>query len=421
MVAAGVYHTVLLRSDGTAVAFGADNILRPGLRGCLTCLIPVLPRGLTYTQVAAGHWHTVLLRSDGTAFACGLDGYSIQCQCRIPSLPAGVIYTNVAAGQDHTVLLKSDGTAVAFGCDNYGQCQIPPLEAGITYTHAAAGLRHTVLLQSDGTAVAVGGWRCRRTAPNALAEFPYCPVNLQHSNCCLADQCKIPPLEPGVTYTQVAAGHYHTVLLKSNGTAIAFGEGRIGCLRIPELEEGVSYTQVAAGLYHTVLLRSDGRAVAIQEVADSQPACAIPTLETDVTYTQVAAGRSHTVLLKSDGSAIAVGFNNHGQCLIPALEAGVTYMPAATLRMRSFQADFQLEDKDVLIRLLEMSGHEYSRLIVSATERLDALQKKCAVALAVPTGAIVLPQGELLCRATLRNPATRLEELLYASKRRRLM
>ena len=85
-------------------------------------------------QVAAGFAHTVLLKSDGTAVACGRNDHG---QCNIPALKEGVSYTNVAvvhtSTAHHTVLLKSDGSAVACGCNLYGQCDIPELPKGIRY------------------------------------------------------------------------------------------------------------------------------------------------------------------------------------------------------------------------------------------------------------------------------------------------
>eukprot|EP00438_Fugacium_kawagutii_P014427 Skav236082 [mRNA] locus=scaffold2211:330477:330887:- [translate_table: standard] len=114
MVSAGSFHTVLLRSDGSAVACGNNYYGQ--------CDIPPLEDCVTYTQFATGREHTVLLRSDGFAVACGKYG-----QCGIPPLDDGVTYTQVSAGWDHTVLLRSDGSAVAFGNNHYGQCDIPPL------------------------------------------------------------------------------------------------------------------------------------------------------------------------------------------------------------------------------------------------------------------------------------------------------
>ena len=73
----------------------------------------------------------------------------------------------------------------------------------------------------------------------------------------------------------------------------------------PALDEGVTYTQVSAGFGHTVLLRSDGRAVACGN--NSLLQCKIPALDKGVTYTQISAGHEHTVLLRSDGRAVACG------------------------------------------------------------------------------------------------------------------
>ena len=54
------------------------------------------------------------------------------------------------------------------------------------------------------------------------------------------EQCDIPPLDEGVTYTQVSAGsQYHTVLLRSDGCAVACGKNLFKECDIPSLDEGV--------------------------------------------------------------------------------------------------------------------------------------------------------------------------------------
>jgi len=67
-----------------------------------------------------------------------------------------------------------------------------------------------VLLRSDGVAVACGSWGGRES--------------------------KIPPLKGHHTYTQVAAGRYHTVLLGSDGKVRAFGDNETGECEIPSLQ-----------------------------------------------------------------------------------------------------------------------------------------------------------------------------------------
>ena len=64
----------------------------------------------------------------------------------------------------------------------------------------------------------------------------------------------------------VSAGAIHTVLLRSDGSAVAFGNNLMRQCDIPPLDEGIAYAQVCAGDSHTVLLRSDGSAVAVERI-----------------------------------------------------------------------------------------------------------------------------------------------------------
>ena len=70
-----------------------------------------------YVGAAAGGYHTVLLRSDGSAVGVGRDDFG-QAAC-----PPGA-FAAAAAGAFHTVLLRADGSAVAFGHNEYGQAQV---------------------------------------------------------------------------------------------------------------------------------------------------------------------------------------------------------------------------------------------------------------------------------------------------------
>jgi alpha-tubulin suppressor-like RCC1 family protein len=69
-------------------------------------------------QVAAGVVHTVGLRSDSTVIAVGYNDYG-QCTVSgwtdIKQVPAGEYYHTIVAGFGHTVGLKTDGTVVAAG------------------------------------------------------------------------------------------------------------------------------------------------------------------------------------------------------------------------------------------------------------------------------------------------------------------
>ena len=417
MPAAGYNHTVLLKSDGNAVAFGDNSYGQ--------CDIPPLEAGMSYIQVAAGgcvfidQWgyrtdggHTVLLKSDGNAVAFGDNSYG---QCDIPPLETGMSYIQVSAGWVHIVLLRSDGSAVAFGHNSCGQCDIPPLEAGMSYIQVSAGGRHTVLLKSDGTAVARGE-QCKHGA------------------------CDIPELEAGLSYTQVSAGSYHTVLLKSDGTAVEWPRPRT----FPKLADGTFYTEVSAGTSHTVLLKSDGSAVAAaaphsyylartnppycDSAGSCEGECHIPRLEFGEFYMQVSAGHGFTVLLKCDGSAVACGDNSRGQCALQILAKPGARRVRRHIRQRMEQQrqffvqnptngvtlrdsvmllDFAQDGEDwFILTCSTLSGREILRWTKHHEQRVRILYEQLAHYLHVPNQNLrLVPDGQFLAGLCRANPS----------------
>jgi alpha-tubulin suppressor-like RCC1 family protein len=264
-VAAGGYHTVAVKGDGTVVAWGRND------DGQAT-----VPAGLTeVTQVAAGGYHTVAVKADGTVVAWGYNGYG---QTNVPQGLTGV--AQVAAGLHHTVALKWDGTVVGWGSNWAGQTNVPPNLTDVE--QVAAGGYHTVAVKFDGTVVAWG----------------------KNGN----GQATVPAGLTGVE--QVAAGGRHTVALKSDGTVVAWGSNYYGQTNVPQGLTGV--TQVAAGGYHTVAVKGDGTVVAWGRNDDGQ--ATVPAGLTDVE--QVAAGELHTVALKWDGTVVAWGANTRNEDLV---------------------------------------------------------------------------------------------------------
>ena len=83
--------------------------------------VPGLRTRCKYTKrtvPAAGVWHTVGLKSDGTVIAAG---NSDRGQCDVSDWTDIVA---VSVGYDHIVGLKADGTIVAAGGSSSGQCSV---------------------------------------------------------------------------------------------------------------------------------------------------------------------------------------------------------------------------------------------------------------------------------------------------------
>ncbi|CAK9040832.1 unnamed protein product [Durusdinium trenchii] len=234
-LSAGRYHSVLLHRTG-AVAVG--------LNGAGESTLPPLPEGVRYVASACGVQHTLLLRSDGRVAACGLnlDGQTAIPACELPIVA-------VAAGGFHSVLLEDSGQCLAFGCNAHGQCDLPFPQG--PYMAIAAGRSHTLALRQGGRHVdACGAHEDGQTAAPDLALVVTSATSL--------------PLK----YVACAAGGRHSVLLRNDGKAVAFGWNFHGQCDLP----------------------SDGR------------------------YRAVACGENHTVLLAENGLVWAAGEDQHGQC-----------------------------------------------------------------------------------------------------------
>ena len=178
-VAAGIFHTVGLKANGTVVAMGYN-----GEGQC------DVDDWTDIVAISAVGYYTVGLKADGTVVAVGdnTDG-----QCEVSDWRDIVA---ISAGYGHTVGLKSDGTVVAVGSNKYGQCNVTDWRDIVA---VSAGTCHTVGLKADGTVVAVG-------------DNSY-------------DQCNVADWRNVVA---ISAGYWHMVGLKADGTVVAVGFNEFG-------------------------------------------------------------------------------------------------------------------------------------------------------------------------------------------------
>jgi MYXO-CTERM domain-containing protein len=328
-VAAGGYHTVALKSDGTVWAWGNNDDGQLGDNTTIARHTPVQASGLGgVVAVAAGATHTVALKSDGMVWAWGYNGYgqlgdNTVADRHTPVEVSGV-GGNVAvtAGTWHTVALQSyNGTLAAWGYNGFGQLgdntttnrYTPVLVFGIIDVVAvAAGGLHTVALKSNGTVWAWGYNGQGQLGDNSTGTR-LLPVQVSGLSGVIA----------------VAAGGAHTVALKSDGTVRAWGNndsGQLGDNTIADRHTPVQVSglsgviAVAAGGAHTVALKSDGTVWAwgfnyYGQLGDNTTIDRRTPLQVGGLggVIAVAAGDSHTVALKSDGTVWAWGLNLNGQ------------------------------------------------------------------------------------------------------------
>jgi alpha-tubulin suppressor-like RCC1 family protein len=133
-IAAGAFHSIALRADGSLTCWGAGAPTDP-VDNAYLCGQSNPPAGLgPVASVAAGGFHTVALRTDGSVRCFGA-GNTVQTwnqnlrQSLVP--PDLGPCTRIAAGAYSTVALTIEGTVRAWGYvqgDGYctGQCDFPP-------------------------------------------------------------------------------------------------------------------------------------------------------------------------------------------------------------------------------------------------------------------------------------------------------
>jgi hypothetical protein len=254
-VAAGAWHDLGLRADGTVSAWG-DNSSGQG----------AVPATLTNAlAIAAGGYHSLALRADGTVSAWGAGDYGQT------NVPAGLGRAlGIAAGTWHSVALRADSTVEAWGDNTFGQLKPPDGLAGVTAI--AAGGNHTLALKTDGTIVAWG--------ENTDAQGN------------VVGQSAVPP---GLTnVVAIGAGKYHSLAVKGDGSVVVWGDNAQGQTSLPA---GLTHVVAAAGGgAHSVALSADGTVTAWG--ADFSGQCDIPPKLVPVSG--IAAGEYHTVVLLAD-------------------------------------------------------------------------------------------------------------------------
>ena len=139
-IAAGGFHNLALRSDGTVVAWGRN------LEGQTS-----VPPGLSNViAVAAGYYHSIALEADGTVVVWGANNFGQT------NVPAGLFNVVAIAGSYYdTFVLKADGTVLAWGDDSINETNIP---VGLSNVVAiSSGFYNNMALLRDGTVASWGG------------------------------------------------------------------------------------------------------------------------------------------------------------------------------------------------------------------------------------------------------------------------
>jgi alpha-tubulin suppressor-like RCC1 family protein len=336
-IAAGLYHSLALKDDGSLWTFGSNVY---GQLGRTTDLgaqeaNPTPTQVMTGARsVAAGNGHSLVLKANGSLWTFGsnyfgelgrtIDGGSSVTDPTPTQVMTGV--SAIAAGALHSLVLRSDGSLWTFGSNFFGQLgrttgdpfgasDPTPTQVMTGVSAIAAGGTHSLALKTDGSLWSFGDdsyGQLGRTS-NALTYIP-----------------NATPTQVMTGVSAMAAGATHSLALRTDGSLWTFGSNYFGELGTTtnagtaisiatptQVMTGVS--AIAAGYGRSLALKGDGSLWRFGYNGSSQPP--IPSyLGDDATPTQmmtgvtaIAAGGFHSLALKADRSLWSFGDNRFGQ------------------------------------------------------------------------------------------------------------
>jgi alpha-tubulin suppressor-like RCC1 family protein len=285
-----------------------------------------------WCQISAGFCHSLAVRTDGTAWAWGsntsgrLGDGSITNRSSPVSVVGGFAdWCQVSAGLVHSLAVRTDGTAWAWGCNTYGRLgdgsvtnQSSPVSVvgGFgDWCEISAGLSHSLAVRTDGTAWAWGVNTYGQLGDGSVTSRTS-PVSVVGG---FSDWC------------QISAGGFHSLAVRTDGTAWAWGvnaSGRLGDGTTTARSSPVSvvggfadWCQVSGGRFHSLAVRTDGTAWAWGSNASGRLGDGTTTARSSPVsvvggfgdWCEISAGYSHSLAVRTDGTAWAWGCNTYGR------------------------------------------------------------------------------------------------------------
>jgi len=223
------------------------------------------------SAVPGGLSGVVRLADGGGPIAIKQDGSLAVWGYAATQAPAGLTeVVAVAVGQGQTLALKADGTVVAWGSNIVGQATVP---AGLKdVVEIAAGFNFSLALKRDGSVVGWGSsYQSNGPFPpgaSGIKAAQYSAIGIKADNTVLvwgSSQTYTPPSDL-TNVTKVTTGSSHSMALKSDGTAVAWGDNGYGKTSVPAGLTGV--VDIAAGAAFSTALKSDGTLAKWGEYSD---------------------------------------------------------------------------------------------------------------------------------------------------------
>ncbi len=318
-VAAGGYHTIFLRTNGTAVTLGENS---SGQLGDGTFNSRITPYNLAtdVSKIAAGGNGTAIIRTNGTLWMTGenrtgqLGDGTTTSRSSLVQVAAGV--SRVSCADAHTLYVRDDGVMWGMGASPYGQLGDGKfaLQEDATFStpgvvQVSASSDSTYFVKSDGTLWAAGANDEGQLGDGTTADRGAAVL-------------------VATSVARVAAGYYHAIFVKTDGTLWSMGVNATGQLgdgtttsrtRPVQVATGVGTGpgQIVAGGYHSLFIKSDRTLWAMGSnvdggLGDGTRTNRLSPVQVATEVAWVAAGSQHSHFVRTDGSLWSMGSNFNG-------------------------------------------------------------------------------------------------------------
>jgi alpha-tubulin suppressor-like RCC1 family protein len=365
-ISGGYYHTLVTKNDGTPWSYGRNRYGELGIGNLPTTGVPVQVLNITsIAESAAGGYHSLWRKSDGTVWAAGGgsannfgqlgNGTTTDSWTPVQVLTSSGLTnaSEIGAGFAHSLAVQGSGasaTAYAWGYNVYGQLgnntttnSSTPVQVkdapGTGYLTnvktVTGGYYHSLALLNDGT-VWAWGYNGYGQLGNGNTTTSYLPVQVK-------DAAGTGVLT-GIVW--IAAGGYHSMAVKNDGTVWTWGYNNLGQLgngtttnsSLPvQVSTSTGLTnavECAASLYHSVA-RTGGGAVfdwgnnGNGQIGDGTTSSRTTPYQTSVTNaTGIGAGYYHTLAVVSSNTTWGWGSNLNGQVAGGVNDSAVPVSPA---------------------------------------------------------------------------------------------
>lgn len=337
IISGGIYHSVMLKEDGTVWAWGNNSVGQLGNNSTTHSSTPV--QVLTSSgpltgieKIDAGGNHCLALKSDGTLWAWGAGYYgqlgvggntnsSLAVQVKNTSgtgFLTGVV--DIDSATEFSAALSGGGAMYVWGRNNVGQLgdgtvtnsNLPKqVTLGQNATGISIGGAHSSAILADGSVKAWGSGGVGELGMGVIGDKPN------------------PTTVPGLTgVAKIASGVHHTLALMTDGTLKAWGWHALGNGSYSGSSSPVNVsnltgvTEISAGYFTSMAIRgsdktawgwgsnSDGR-LGIDPSSPGTVPAQLTTLS-NVEGLSAPLG-AFSLVVTEDGTVWAAGVNDFGQ------------------------------------------------------------------------------------------------------------